>query len=163
VSDLDHPPEAMLRKLFRGELDDRAARPLVRHLLGGCRLCSRRLRAEAATLLGGAALAQLPAAREQDYDLAIDRARSRVDLHTPALHGHRCLARRIEALLARGAYGGDAAAGMPKGGGRRGHEAAAMAGAHLARARGHGSGLALWGFSPAPGRCGSMTGRRRSP
>jgi tetratricopeptide (TPR) repeat protein len=142
VSDLDHPPQAMLRKLFRGELDAGAARPLIRHLLGACPACSRHLRAEAAALPGGDALACLPAAREQDYDLAINRAWQRVELHGLAVRGHQRLAKRIEALLAKGAAAGTIAGTAP-GAGPRGHQAA-MAGAHLARARGHRHGIALY-------------------
>jgi tetratricopeptide (TPR) repeat protein len=143
VSDLDHPPQAMLRRLFRGELDARAARPLVRHLLGACPACSRHLRAEAAALPGGAELACLPAAREQDYDLAINRAWQRVELHGPAVRGHQRLAKRIEALLAKGAGAPGTAAATAPGARPRGHQAA-MAGAHLARARGHRHGIALY-------------------
>jgi tetratricopeptide (TPR) repeat protein len=138
VTDLDHPSQALLRRLFRGELDPAAARPLIRHLLGACRVCRRHVRAEAAALAGGPALAHLPAARDEDYDLALDRAFDRIALHGAALLRHQRRVRRVEALLAAGA-----AVPGPDGVARRG-PAAALAAMEHARARGHRSGLAVY-------------------
>jgi tetratricopeptide (TPR) repeat protein len=96
----DHPSDAQLRQLARAQLAPEAAEAIALHLRGRCRECGLRLLREVRES-DGAAFSP-PAARDVDYELAIDRAAAGVSLHGPQAVAKKRKARRIQQALAEG-------------------------------------------------------------
>jgi tetratricopeptide (TPR) repeat protein len=98
----DHPTDAELYGLVRGELAPAKAKEVAHHLLGRCAPCSRVIQDDLAAMAGGAERERVPPARDSDYELAIDRASAGLALHGPRVLAKKKAARRMHRALAAG-------------------------------------------------------------